>query len=193
MRADLDVPDNTDLPGQRDVISKLRAARNAHLGDEYAMLPDRHVVSDLDEIIDLRSLLNPCSSEPSAVDCDVRSDLHIVVYLNDSHLRDLHVAAIHEFESETVAPKNCSRVDDHPGTDLAPGVHRDARVEMRRLADVRLMPDVGVRADYRPRPNHCPRFHDRIRLNRRAFADADPSADDSGGMHPGFECDQRPA
>ena len=48
------------------------------------ILPDHHVVGDLDEVVDLHPPLDPGPAEGAAVDGRVRPDLHVVVDLDDS-------------------------------------------------------------------------------------------------------------
>jgi len=52
------------------------------------MPADHNVVRDLNEIVDLDSFLNPGSSEARAVDSRVRTDLDIVIDLDNPELRD---------------------------------------------------------------------------------------------------------
>src|SRR5689334_14967540 len=81
--ADLDVSDESDLPGEGDIIAEPGAARNTDLRNEEGMFADGDVVRDLDEVVDFRAFLNPCAAEARPIDGDVRADFDIVVDLHD--------------------------------------------------------------------------------------------------------------
>ena len=57
------------------------------------MLSNNHIMTDLHQIIDLRSGSNPRPSKTGAIDRSVGSDFHIVVHLHDADLRNLHLPA----------------------------------------------------------------------------------------------------
>ena len=68
---------------------------------------------DLDEIVDLYALLNPRPPKPGAVKCGVRTDLDVVVDLNNPELWDFFVAILHKFEPETVCSDDRTPVNNH--------------------------------------------------------------------------------
>src|SRR5262249_53543237 len=66
--ADLDVAHDADLAGQHHVVAQDGATRDAHLRDDDAILPDLHVVRDLDQVVDLAARADPRGAGRGAVD-----------------------------------------------------------------------------------------------------------------------------
>jgi hypothetical protein len=60
------------------------------------MLANRHVVADLNEVVDFRAALNPCATETGPVHGGVGSDFDIVVDLHGAGLWDFLLLAIAE-------------------------------------------------------------------------------------------------
>ncbi len=160
-----DVADETRLTADDDPLPQLRAARDADLGDDDGILPDHHVVGDLDEVVDLHPPLDPGPAEGAAVDGRVRADLHIVVDLDVADLGDLEVFLARQGKAEAVAPDDDAGMEDDPPADQAAAVDGDAGIEDGGLADG------GIPADEDPRVEH------RLSLDARPAADVDAGID----------------
>ncbi len=114
--ADLEMPGETNLPGQGHIIPEFRAAGNADLGHDDAVGSDLHVVRDLHQVVDL------------AAPADLRGperDFHVVVDDHVADLRDLVVDAGIKDITEAIGADHRSRVHPHPLADPGPGIQRD--------------------------------------------------------------------
>src|SRR5688572_6978369 len=91
-----DVATHAGLPTENDIILELGAAGDSDLGTKKAVPTDHHVVPDLHQIVDFRSLADDRAAEPRPIDCGVRTNLNIVADRNNADLRDLLVTALHK-------------------------------------------------------------------------------------------------
>ena len=109
--ADSKMSGESGLARDGHVVSDLGAAGDAHLRHHDAVLADRHVVSDLNEVIHLGSAAEDRGTQRGAVDGHAGADLHIVMQDHLSDLRNLAVLSLVEHIPEAV------RTDDRPGVD----------------------------------------------------------------------------
>jgi hypothetical protein len=79
---------NAYLAGQHRKISHRHAARNADLGDNQTMPPDRAVVSDLDKIVDLGALADDGVASRAAIDRRIGADLDLILDYDAPGLRN---------------------------------------------------------------------------------------------------------
>src|ERR1700722_7275994 len=77
--ADRQMIGDTDLASQYDEIAHLDTARDADLGGDQTMPPDRAVVGDLHQIVDLGSLADRRVAGRAAVDCRIGANLDIIL------------------------------------------------------------------------------------------------------------------
>src|SRR5207253_1870602 len=108
---------------------------------------DADVVSDLHEVVDLRSLADHRLAERGAVDGRAGADLDVVFNAHDSDLRDLLVTSFVLRESVAVAADHDAAVHDAALPDLRSVVDRDIRIKDRAVADRRVRLDGDVRID----------------------------------------------
>jgi len=126
--ADRYVTDDTNLAGYCYMLSDSSTPRDPCLRSNDRMPADHNVVRDLNEIVDLDSFLNPGSSEAGAIDSRVRSDLDIVIDLDNPELRDFFMAVLHELEAETVRSDHGAAVDDYTRTNSRSLTNRRVRI-----------------------------------------------------------------
>jgi hypothetical protein len=117
--ADRDVPAQSGLAGQHDIVAQRSAAGDAHLGTNETVFADDYVVGDLHEIIDLGALADLGAAETRAVERAVGPDLDVVSDYNVADLRDFFVAPLDEFVTKTIG------TNDRPGCTrtLSPSTH----------------------------------------------------------------------
>src|SRR5262249_58785233 len=101
--ADRQVVGEAALACRDDAAAEPARAGDADLGDDDRVLPDVHVVADLDEVVDLGPAANDRPAEHGAVDRRVGTDVHIVLDHDDADLRDLSVAAAVGYVAEAGA------------------------------------------------------------------------------------------
>ncbi len=87
--SDSDMADNARLTADNNAFSQLRTARNADLGDNDRMLPDDHIMGDLNEVVDLDPPLDPGPAERAAVNRCVCPDFDIIIDLDIADLGNL--------------------------------------------------------------------------------------------------------
>src|SRR5262249_46263286 len=146
--ADREMVRDPDLAAQHSVVSDLDAAGNPGLRDDEAMAPDRAVVADLDQIIDLGALSNDGVAAATPVDRGIGADLDVVLDDHPPRLRNLDRAFTIGKEAEAVLADAAARMDDPPVTDER--VHdRRAGADRAAAADPHAGADHGVGDDHR--------------------------------------------
>src|SRR5262249_14359729 len=183
------MPDDANLSPHHDSFSDARATGDPSLRCNNRMLPNNHVVRDLDEIVDFHAFLNPGSAKPGAVDRCVRADLYIVVDLNDPDLLDLFVPAIDKFESETVRANHRAAMNNHVRADSRSLADRDIGINETGRADRRFVADKGTCADHRVIADHCVGFDHGMRLNRNILSEFRTRIDNCRRMNARSESD----
>ncbi len=119
----VEMTDYPDLSGHHHILTNACAPRNSGLRRDDGIFSNDHVMSDLNEIIDLYTFLDPSSSESGSVNRRVGANLHVVVDLDDADLRNFFVATVNQLKSETVRADNRAAVND------------DARANSRSFAN----------------------------------------------------------
>lgn len=174
---DLDMAGKTNLTSQRDIGSDAGASGYADLGTEYGMSTDLHIVSDLDEIIDLAPLPYHGATETGTVYGGIGAYLDIIPYLDNSRLGDLDVTAVLELIAETTGANNGSRLKDDPISEDAPLTDDHTRKKVAILAG----PDLAT--DHARGPYDTPFAYHCTGLNHRQGADGSPRSKHGGGVH----------
>src|SRR5262249_55927570 len=90
------------LPADHHEIVELRAPRDAGLRHQHAAATNRHVVPDLDQIINHRTVADDGVGPGAAVDRRIGADLDIVADDDAAELRDADMAARIGGEAEAV-------------------------------------------------------------------------------------------
>src|SRR6202035_6159593 len=109
--ADGDVVGNAGLARHHHIISHLDAARYADLRDNDAVSPDRAVVADLHQIVDLGALADDGIAAGAAVDGRIGAYLHIVLNDDAAGLRDFFMALRARQIAKTVLADTGARMD----------------------------------------------------------------------------------
>src|SRR5262245_43449364 len=155
---------HASLATHDDTVLDRAAARDADLGGQEAVTPDRHVVSDLDKIVDLGSLPDYGVPDGAAVDRGIGADLDVVLDDHTPDLRDLVGSARPAHKPEAVLSDGAAGVDDdavadqrmhdrgpRPDRAIAPdaymGADRGPRADHGAAADLCAWPDHGSRVD----------------------------------------------
>ena len=111
--SNLNVADDSDLSRHRHALAHTGAPGDTGLRHNDGIFPDHHVVRDLHEIIDLHALLDPRPAKPCAINRRVRSDLNIIVNLDDTELLNLLLPAVDHFKTEAVSANHRAAMNDH--------------------------------------------------------------------------------
>src|SRR2546423_691060 len=108
------------------------------------MLSDLHVVTDLDEVIDLCSLADDGFAEGSPIDRCSRANFDVVFDLDNPDLRDLVMSAGVSREAVTVGTDDDAAVNDAAVPDATAIVDHDIRINDAVIADDRTRFDRDV-------------------------------------------------
>src|SRR5580704_1042464 len=149
---------DTDPRAKNDKILDCHTAGNPGLRHQHTMAPDRHIVSDLDEVVDLRPLAYDGIAIGAAIDGTACTDLNVVLNDHAPNLRHLDMARGAHHVAKSVLANADARVNDHPITDQ--GVNdgtadpdRTITANPDRGPDDSGRTDQGSRPDLRARPN----------------------------------------
>src|SRR6266446_9632668 len=109
------------------------------------MFPNYHIVSNLDQVVDLRPLANPSPPKSRPVNRRVGPDFNVVIHLNDPNLRHLGVPPIVKLKPKSIAAQHRAAVNDDAIADDAPVPDRHPRMNMAIRSELRAVPDIAMR------------------------------------------------
>lgn len=162
---DCQVPRHSHGTGDRAVAADLRRTRNPGTRRHGSVFANRAVVSDLDQIVDLGSILDQGIAQRPAIHRGICSDLHIVSEPHTAQLRDPYptIAIFRKTEPlpaddgtgvDQNAPADpCSLTQGYPGdetavrTNSATGANDASRTDEDALADDGALFDNRKRTD----------------------------------------------
>src|ERR1700732_628741 len=113
---------DSHLRAQRHMIANRQATSQSYLGGQQTAPPNRHIVADLDLVVDFRTLADYSVAQAAAVDSRSRPDLHLILDQNAAGLRDLQMA-FRPKENEPIAVL----------ADAAAGMDEDPIADQREL------------------------------------------------------------
>lgn len=189
--ADFQMAGDSYLASECDILTQSGATGNTDLTAKDTVLPNHHIVTDLHQIIDLGPSLDPSPAKTGPIDTGVGSNLHIIIHLHNSSLRNLHVLPSLELIAEAISPQNSATMkndaipDNAPLSDGDPGVKEAGGPHPGAVANITMGANDGAVADFRVL------FNDGVGLDADAFAEFHARADDSGGVNAGRENDGR--
>ena len=147
------------------------------------MPPNVAVVSDHDEVVDLRPVADAGHLQRASIDAGVRADLGVGADFHPADLGDLPEPCRTGGVPETVGAEDRTRVDFRPGPhgdvvvqddvrvepciggDPATSADDDMRLEDRAVRHVRTLANDRVRTDLCPGADARSRFHDGRRMD----------------------------
>src|SRR6185369_6024276 len=101
------------------------AAGHARAARHHGVRADAHVVTDLDQVVELDAVLDDRVVERATVDAGVGADLHVVADAHRAELLDLLPAALRGREAEAVGTDDDAAVQDAAGADATAMVDDD--------------------------------------------------------------------
>lgn len=102
---------------------------------------DRHVMGDLDQIVDLGALLDDRLADGGSVDCDIRPKLNVILDRNSAELGNFIMLSLILHIAESVAPDHRAAVNDHPRSDRTAFPDDDVGIQQRIVPDRRIVAD----------------------------------------------------
>src|SRR5712691_3374057 len=130
---------NTNLSPHHDTLTHTRTSRYTALSHNDRIFPYHHIVRDLHEVIDLHALLNPGPPKSSAVNRCVRSDLDVVVDLNNSELLNFFMPLIDDFKPKSIRANYRAAVDDDTRANANSLANCYSRINQARGSNYRFM------------------------------------------------------
>lgn len=112
--ADAEMAGQTSLTTDDDEILDHRAARNADLGADKAVLTNSHVVGNLDKIVDFGPLSYHRLAKASAVQRGVGANFYVVLDHDVTDLRDFFMAAVGKFIAKAIGADHHAGLKPHP-------------------------------------------------------------------------------
>lgn len=161
------------LPADYGIIAHAHAAGKTRLGGNHNMLADRTVVCNVNQIVNLCAIADPCHTERSAINARVRADLHVVADFHSAHLREFLIVVARKRETETVCAQNTSGVEDRPCAYADASIDRNVRVQHTVFSNRNTVTDAAARgndaarADFRRVADRHISANDAIRTNPR--------------------------
>src|SRR5207247_8506685 len=129
--ADRDVSPKPGLPADHDMVADDGTSCDPHLSHHDAVLSDRDIVGDLNEIVHLGPAPDDRAAERGAIHGHVRAEFDVVLNRDGSDLGDLVMAALILDIAEAVTADHGAAVDDDPTPDDASFSHGDVGIEDR--------------------------------------------------------------
>jgi hypothetical protein len=178
-----------DLSGQDHVISKPRAARNAHLRDQKTILAHYDIVCNHDKVIDFCAALYPGSAKSCPIDRSIGADLHVIVDLHYAGLGNFYMPALFVLGvSISIRAYYSTRVDNNPVSDDAPIEDASPGVYQTPLAYSDMFAKVSARTYSRAGANLRIVSNMRKRTCRNSLTEQHTLADKRGLMYSGCLC-----
>ncbi len=171
--ADMNVIHNANLTRDNDVIACAARPGDAHLADQQIVFANPTVVSDLHQVIDLRSGPNSCRLKRAAIHGRAGPDFDIIADLDMPELRDLGVLALMGPVAEAI------------GADHGVGVNNDA------VAHERVVIEHGMRIKRHVITQPAATAHDGPAMQSATGANDGPRTDHGERMNAGVRTDLR--
>ena len=187
---DSDVTVDSDLAGEHDRVFDGGAPGDPNLGGEQYVPPDTNAVSNLDEVIDLRSRADPGFSDGGSIDGHVRANLDIRLEYDPPQLWDLLVRPVRSLsEPIAVASDHGSVLQHDPVTDVNPLPNRHMRMEDAVGPNECSRSDVHTGMDDRARTHRCAGPDGHKRPNRHTVSQGDVRGETAGRIYTGTRLD----
>ena len=126
---------------------------------------DRHVMGDLDQVIDLGALLDQRLADGGSIDRNISAEFDVILDRDPAELRNLIVSSLILHIAESVASDNRAAVDDDPRADGAAFPDDDVGIEQRIVPDRRIVTYKDTWIDCDSRANRHPVSPGDSRLN----------------------------
>ncbi len=182
------MPRNARLRPDKAPVADLRRPGDAALGDKAGIALHLDVVSNLDEIVDLRHGTDVGPPDARTVDRRIGADFDAVANLDDAQLRDFldvdaAVRTASVVEAVAVAPQTHAAMDDAIGADDRALAQGDLRINVRARADAATFADEDLRLDDRARTYRGALLDHGVRPDMHALAQRHARIDKRRRVH----------
>lgn len=149
----------------RNVIAQDGTTGYASFATNNAIFPDSYIVSDLDQVVNFRTVTDSGGPERRPVYGGIRTQFDVVTQDNRSHLGNSYGYLTMPNKTETVGPDHRTTVKNAPGTDLDSLAKRDIRIQKRSRSNLDLAADVTPGMNRDCIAQHSAAFHDDVWSN----------------------------
>ena len=94
-------------------------------------------MTDLHKIVYFRPRLNPSPAKTCTIDCCIRPNFHIIIYLHDSKLRHFNKFPSLKFVSKPIRAKHYTRMENHSVSNHATSQNAHLWMKIGVLTDTR--------------------------------------------------------
>ena len=106
------VTGNSGSPAYGAVRAYTGAASDSHEGSHGRMSPHMHVMSNLDQVVELDAVLDHGIAQRATVHAGVGTDFNVVTNSNGTELLDLFPTPTRRCKAKAVGPNHHTRVQD---------------------------------------------------------------------------------
>ena len=114
---------------------------------------DRHVMGDLDQVIDLSALLDHRLADGGSINRNIGAEFDVILNRDPAELRNLIVPSLILHIAESVASDDRTAVNDDPRADGAAFPDDDVGIEQRIVPDGGIVPDKDPGVELHSRPD----------------------------------------
>src|SRR6476620_1878323 len=125
---------HSHMSRQNRIVAYPSAARNPHPSHDQAPLTDLHVVSYLDQIVELRAAADHRIVDAAPIDTGIGAHLHVVLQHAAAKVGYAMVPCAIGQVAKSDATYDSSGFEYHSMTDAAAGVAHDARTQYSVIA-----------------------------------------------------------
>ena len=178
--SDDDVVCKACLSTDHDVMPYASTAGNPDLCHQDRMGTDRHVMGDLDQIVDLGALLDDRLTKCGSINRDIRPDLDVILDRDSPKLGNFVMLSLVLHIAESVASNHRAAVNDHPRANRAAFPDHNVGIEQRIISDRCIVADKHTWIEYYSRTNRDPVSQGDSRPDRDILSDVRVNASDDG-------------
>src|SRR5581483_11966975 len=137
------------LPAQHDILFNGNTSGKAGLSGNHDIFSDITVVSDVHQVVDLRSSSDASCIQRSTVDSRVRANLDVVFDFEASNLRKLLSTSslFIDYIAEAIAAQHCPCMDNHPIPNSHVSVDGHIGIDVAVASESYICSDYGTGAD----------------------------------------------
>ena len=143
--ADGQVINESGLSSDDHVFSHLGASRDSYLGHNNAMLIYRHIVGDLDLIVDFAPSLNTRGPERGSINGDVGAEFNVIFNDDCPTLGNLMMLSLVLEVPESIASNDRPGVNYYVGADCTSVQNRDPWIQNGIVANFHAFPNEDSR------------------------------------------------
>ncbi len=130
------------------------------------MRPHRHIVSDLNQIIELGPGSDHRIAKHGTIETRIGANFHLIPNHHTANLGNFAVGAIvKRIKAKPIRPNDSPTMNDHMSAKFNPRVEAHIGIKHAIIANDTVRPNIGARIDHHPVAQPAPRLNDRVGAN----------------------------